>query len=346
MDWKKAYNHLMTGVSYFLPFVVGGGIMLACAYLFDFQNASAATFGASNAFVAWLNQIGGLAMGYMFPILGAYIAYSIADRPGICVGMVAGALASKGGSSFLGAVVGGFAAGYIILFLKKTCAKMPRSLEGIKTLLIFPIIGLALISVVMIGINAVVTPINSSLTSVLTNLSGTNAAIVGAVIGAMVAVDLGGPINKTAYLFSVATLTTANGGSAPSIIMASCGCSAMVVSTACGVACSLFPKKFNESLRGAKVSAYIMGLAFFVEGAIPFVADRPTKVLPSLCIGAAVTGALTAIFGITLQAPVGGLETILLVNNIPMYLLCFIIGTAVAVGMIYLLIRHEPDVED
>ncbi|MDD6467378.1 MAG: PTS fructose transporter subunit IIC [Erysipelotrichaceae bacterium] len=345
MNWKKVYNHLMSGVSYFLPFVVGGGIMLACAYLFDFQNATEATFGASNAFVAWLNQIGGLAMGFMFPVMGAYIAYSIADRPGLLVGMVAGSLAASGGSSFLGAVAGGFAAGYIILGLKKLTAKMPRSLEGIKTLLIFPIVGLAITSFSMLAINAVVAPITGFLTGVLSNLSGANAALLGAIIGVMLALDLGGPINKTAYLFSVATLTSAAGTTVPSVTMAACGCSAMVISTACGVACTLFPKKFSESLRGAKLSAYIMGLAFFVEGAIPFVADRPKKILPSLCVGAAVTGALVGALGITLQAPIGGLETILLVSNIPLYLLCFVIGTAVAVAMIYVLIRNEPDQE-
>lgn len=344
--WKKIYNHLMTGVSYFLPFVVGGGILVALAYMLDFTNATAATFGASNVVVAWFNKVGGIAMGYMFPVMGAYIAYSIADRPGILLGMVAGSLASSGGSSFLGAVAGGFAAGYIVLGLKKLCAGMPRSLEGIKTLLIFPICGLLLTSLVMLAVNAVVTPVTNALTGFLTSLSGTNAAVLGAIIGVMLALDLGGPINKTAYLFSVSTLTAADGSTVPSIIMASCGCSAMVISTACAVACTLFPKKFNESLRGARTSAYIMGLAFFVEGAIPFVADRPQKILPSLCVGAAVTGALTAMLGITLQAPIGGLETILLVNNIPLYLLCFVIGTAVAVAMIYLLIRNEPDVED
>lgn len=345
MNWKKIYNHLMSGVSYFLPFVVGGGIMLACAYLFDFANASSATFGSSNAFVSWLNQIGGLAMGFMFPVMGAYIAYSIADRPGLLVGMVAGSLASSGGSSFLGAVVGGFVAGYIIVGLKKLTAKMPRSLEGIKTLLIFPIIGLALVSVAMLGVNSIVAPINTFITNLLTSLSGVNAALLGAVIGVMLAADLGGPINKAAYLFSVATLTAADGTTVPSVIMASCGCSAMVISTACGVACTLFPKKFSESLRGAKTSAYIMGLAFFVEGAIPFVADRPKKILPSLCVGAAVTGAMVAALGVTLQAPIGGLETILLVSNIPLYLLSFVVGVAVAVVMIYLLIRNEPDQE-
>lgn len=345
MNWKKSYNHLMSGVSYFLPFVVGGGIMLACAYLFDFQNANTATFGSSNVFVSWLNQIGGLAMGYMFPIMGAYIAYSIADRPGLLTGMVAGALAANGGSSFLGAVIGGFAAGYIILGLKKLTAGIPRSLEGIKTLLLFPILGLALTSLAMLAINSVIAPVSNALTDFLSGLSGTNAALLGAVIGGMLALDLGGPINKTAYLFSVATLTAADGGTVPSVVMASCGCSAMVIATSCAVACTLFPKKFSENLRGAKIAAYIMGLSFFVEGAIPFVADRPKKILPSLCVGAAVTGALVAMFGITLSAPIGGLETLLLVSNIPLYLLSFAAGTAVAVCMIYFFIRNEPDQE-
>ena len=259
--------------------------------------------------------------------------------------MVAGALAANGGSSFLGAVIGGFAAGYIILGLKKLTAGIPRSMEGIKTLLIFPILGLALTSLAMLAINSVVAPVSNALTDFLSSLSGTNAALLGAVIGGMLALDLGGPINKTAYLFSVATLTAADGGTVPSVVMASCGCSAMVIATSCAVTCTLFPKKFSENLRGAKIAAYIMGLSFFVEGAIPFVADRPKKILPSLCVGAAVTGALVAMFGITLSAPIGGLETLLLVSNIPLYLLSFAAGTAVAVCMIYFFIRNEPDQE-
>lgn len=344
MNTKKIYNHLMSGVSYFLPFVIAGGILTASAYLIDVANSSAATFGASTPLCAWLLEVGGIAMSFMFPMLSAYIAYSIADRPAILLGMVTGVMARDGGSGFLGALIVGFASGYIILLLKRATEKLPKSLEGIKTLLIFPILGLAIAALSAQGVNLVVTPINEALTGFLQSMSGTNAILLGAIIGVMLAIDLGGPINKTAYLFSVATLTAADGSAIASVVMASCGCSAMVVSTSCAVAATLFPKKFSQNLRNAKTAAYIMGLSFFVEGAIPYVISKPKQVLPSLCIGAGVAGALAAAFNVTLAAPIGGLETLPLVSNIPLYLLSFIIGTAVAVGLIYLFTRKDPDV--
>ncbi|MFQ6794383.1 MAG: PTS fructose transporter subunit IIC [Thomasclavelia sp.] len=346
MNTKKIYNHLMSGVSHFLPFVVGGGILTAMAYLIDVGNASASTFGSTTALSAWLLEIGGIAMGFMFPILAGYIAFSIADRPALLLGIVSGVLARDGGSGFLGAIAAGFMSGYIIVLLKNVCKKFPRSLEGIKTLLIFPIIGLALAAIGMLAVNAIVEPVNSGLNGLLQSLSGTNSVILGAIIGIMLTLDLGGPINKTAYLFSVATLTAADGTPVPSVIMASCGCSAMVISTSCAVAATLFPQKFDENLRGAKIGAFIMGLSFFVEGAIPYVMSKPKQILPALCTGAAITGALVPVFDITLSAPIGGLETLPLVSNIPMYLLCFAIGVAVAVGMIYLLMKNEPDIEE
>ncbi len=343
---KKFYNHLMSGVSYFLPFVIAGGIMTALAYLLDVGNSGTATFGSSTVLTAWLLKIGGIGMNYMFPIMAAYIAFSIADRPAILVGMVTGTLARDSGSGFLGAIAAGFISGYVILLLKKAFSSLPRSLEGIKTLLIYPLLGVAAGSLAITGVDLIVGPINKGLTGFLTSISGVNIAILGAVIGVMLALDLGGPINKTAYFFSVATLTAANGSAVPSVIMAACGCSAMVVSTSCAVAATLFPKKFDESLRDAKTSAYIMGLSFFVEGAIPYVMAKPKQILPALCIGAGVTGAMTAALGITLSAPIGGLETLPLVSNIPMYLLCFLVGTAVAVGIIFMMTRNDPDVED
>ncbi|OCN05446.1 PTS fructose transporter [Erysipelotrichaceae bacterium MTC7] len=344
-DTKKFYNHLMSGVSYFLPFVIAGGIMMAFAYLLDAGNASSATFGSSTAISAWLLEIGGIAMSFMFPMLAAYISYSIADRPGILPGMVAGVMARDGGSGFLGAIAAGFISGYIIFGLKYGTKKMPRSLEGIKTLLIFPLLGLSLAALSMLVVNALVEPINSGLTGFLSSMSGTNAVLLGAIIGVMVAVDLGGPINKTAYFFSVATLTAADGSPIPSVVMAACGCSAMVVSTSCAVAATLFPKKFSENLRGAKVGAYVMGLSFFVEGAIPYVMEKPKQVLPSICIGAGVTGALVSLFGVTLAAPIGGLETLPLVSNIPLYLFSFAVGTLVAVVIMFLLMKNEKNIE-
>jgi len=189
----------------------------------------------------------------------------------------------------------------------------------------------------------VVTPINVGLTNMLVSISNTSAIVIGAVIGLMLALDLGGPINKTAYLFAVATLTDTSGNPVPSVIMAAAGSSAMVVSTSCAVAATLFPKKFSPTLKAARTGAYIMGLAFFVEGAIPYVLSKPKKILPALCIGAAVTGAITGGLGITLAAPIGGLATLLLVSNIPLYLLSFGIGTAVAVTIIYFATRNDEN---
>lgn len=345
MNKKKIYADLMTGVSYFLPFVVGGGILTALAFIIDVGNADTATFGATTQVSAWFLQIGGIAMGLMLPILAGYIAFSIGDRPALLLGIVSGTLAADGGSGFLGAIVAGFASGYLIEFMKKAFKGLPRSLEGIKTLLLYPILGLLAISIVMIGVNGIVTPINNGLTNFLTNMSGANSILLGAILGAMLAIDLGGPINKTAYLFAVSTLTTAAGDPVASVVMAAVGSSAMVVSTSCAVATTLFPKKFSPQLRAAKTSAYIMGLAFFVEGAIPYVIAKPKQILPSLVVGAAVTGAITAGLGITLAAPIGGIETLPLVSNIPLYLLSFVIGTAVAVGMIWFLTRNDEEYE-
>lgn len=335
----------MSGVSYFLPFVIAGGIMMALAYLLDVGNSSAATFGSTTALSAWLLQVGGIAMSFMFPVMAGYIAYSISDRPGLLLGIVTGVLARDGGSGFLGAIAAGFISGYIIVLLKKATSTFPRSLEGIKTLLIFPILGLGFAAIAMLGVNAIVEPVNSGLNNFLQSMSGTNAVVLGAIIGVMIALDLGGPINKTAYLFAVATLTASDGTPIPSVIMAACGCSAMVVSTSCAVSATLFPKKFSESLRAAKIGAYIMGLSFFVEGAIPYVMSKPKQILPALCVGAGVTGALTAFFNITLAAPIGGLETLPLVSNIPLYLVSFIIGVSIAVAMIYFFTRKDPDIE-
>lgn len=342
---KKFYKHLMSGVSYFLPFVIAGGIMTAFAFLLDVGNSAEATFGSSTIVSAWLLKIGGIGMSYMFPIMAAYIGYSVADRPAILVGIVTGTLARDSGAGFLGAIAAGFISGYVIVLLKKIFSKLPRSLEGIKTLLIYPLLGLAIASLAATGVNFIVGPITNGLNNFLTSISGANIVILGAIIGVMLAFDLGGPLNKTAYFFAVATLTAADGSAVPSVIMAACGCSAMVVSTSCAVAATLFPKKFEQNLRDAKISAYIMGLSFFVEGAIPYVMAKPKQILPALCIGAGAAGAFIAAFGVTLAAPIGGLETLPLVSNIPMYLMGFLIGTAVAVGIIFVLTRKDPDIE-
>lgn len=342
---KGLYTNIMTGVSYMLPFVVAGGILTSFAFLADAKNAALATFGSTTAFPAWLLTVGGNAFSYMLPILGAFIAFSIGDKPGIMPGFVAGLAASKGGSGFLGAIVGGIVAGLIILVLKELSSGLPRSLEGVKTLIIFPVLGLIIVSLCMVPVNAVVTPINAFLTAWLKGISGSNAILLGAVIGGMLAIDMGGPVNKVAYLFSVATLTAADGTATASVAMGAAGCSAMVVSTSCAVATTLFPKKFTPNLREAGKAAYFMGLTFIAEGAIPFAIAKPKQILPSIVTGAAVAGGLAGAFGITLSAPIGGVFTLLLTSNIPLYLLCFLIGTAVSVFMIYLFTRNEEDYE-
>lgn len=342
---KNFYKHLMSGVSYFLPFVVAGGILLAFAFILDAGNAGTETFGASTTVTAWLLEIGVLGMSMMLPIMAAFIAYSIADRPAIVVGMITGLMTDSAEAGFLGAIAAGFISGYVVLLLKKLVANMPRSLEGIKTMIIYPLGGLLIAGLIVTGVNQIVVPINTGLDNFMVNLSGTNAILLGAIAGAMLAIDLGGPINKAAYLFAVASLTGADGVATATVIMASVGSSAMVVSTSCAVAATLFPKKFEPHLRDAKVSAYVMGLSFFVEGAIPYVLTKPKQILPALCIGAAITGAITAAFGITLSAPLGGVATLPLVSNIPMYLLSFVIGTAVAVGIIALLLKDIPEDE-
>lgn len=343
MDRKAIYRHLMSGVSYFIPFIVAGGVLISFAFLFDAANSGTATFGASNPVSAWLLSTGATAIGMMLPILGGYIAYSIADRPGLLAGVVVGLLARDGGSGFLGTIAGAFLAGWIINLLKSALKGLPRSFEGAKTLIIYPVIGTILVALGMIAINAFVAPLNNAVNAFLQNLSTGNAAVLGAVLGAMAAFDVGGPVNKAAYLFSVATLTGADGSAVPSVAMGSIATAAFAISGGCALATILFPKKFTEELRDAGKAATIMGLSFIAEGAIPFVIANPKIVLPSIMTGAAVGGALAGLTGITLSAPIGGIFTIPLVNNVPLYLLFGAIGTLVAAVMMGMLLPNAEE---
>jgi PTS system fructose-specific IIC component len=347
MGKKKSdvYKHIMTGVSYFLPFVIAGGMFLGFAFLLDVANADTATYGTTNPVSAWLLNIGNTAFSLMIPILAGFIAYSIADRPGIMPGMVVGMLASVEGTGFIGAIIGGFITGYIMIYLKKATSKMPRSFEGTKTLIIFPVIGMLLAGLVMIAVNSVVGPINVFLTNGLESLSGTSSILIGAVVGGMLAVDMGGPINKTAYLFAVASLTAVDGGAQATVVMASAACSGMTISTSCALASTLFKKKFSSTLRESGKAAYVMGASYIAEGAIPFVIAKPKAILPSIITGAAVAGGLVGAFGITMSAPIGGIFTVPLASNILLYVLSFIIGTLVSTAMIGLLTRKDEDVE-
>jgi PTS system fructose-specific IIC component len=337
------YRDVMSGVSHFIPFIVAGGVLISFAFLLDVKNASAATFGATNAISAWLLNVGGIAMGMMLPILAGYIAYSIADRPGLLAGMVAGMLAKSGGSGFLGAILGGFAAGYIIKLLKQLTKSWARSFEGAKTLIIFPVVGVLLTALAMIPVNAVVTPLVNLLNGFLQNLGEGSAVLLGAVIGAMLAFDMGGPVNKVAYLFAVASLTSAAGTTVPSVAMGAAGCSGMTISTSCFLATVLFPKKFSQELKDAGKAALIMGLSYIGEGAIPFAIEHPKEVIPSIMTGAAVAGALAGFLKLTLTAPIGGIFTLPLTSNILLYLLCFVIGTLVSTFMMGTLLKNHVE---
>lgn len=344
---NAVYRHLMSGVSYFIPFIVAGGVLISFAFLFDAGNAGAATFGTTNPVSAWLLNLGVLAIGMMLPILGGYIAYSIADRPGLVAGVVAGLLAKDAGAGFFGTIAGGFLAGYLVLGLKNLTKGLPRSFEGARTLIIYPVLGSVAVGLGMIVINAFVTPVNNAMTAFLQNLSTGNAAILGAVLGAMAAFDMGGPVNKAAYLFCVATLTAPDGSTVASPAMGMIGAAGFTISSSCALATFLFPKKFSEELRDAGKAALVMGLSFIAEGAIPFVIAHPKQVLPSIMTGAAVAGALAGATGITLTAPIGGIFTIPLVNKIGLYLLFSIIGTVVSALMIgFMLKPHVEGIDD
>jgi len=342
------YKHVMTGVSYFLPVVVAGGTLIAFAFLFDAKNAGASTYGSTNAISAWLLTIGANTFSFMLPVLTAFLAYSIADRPALAPGFVVGFLAKDGGSGFIGALIGGILVGCIILLLKKITSKFPRAFEATKTLIIFPVVGIVLSGLVMLAVNSVCKPLNTGLTNWLNSISTINIVLLAVILSVMIVLDLGGPINKTAYFFAVATLTSASGASVASPIMGAVAAAGMTISTGCALATTLFPKKFSPDLKEAGKAAYIMGLSFICEGAIPFAIAKPKQVYPAMILGSVITGALTAIFKITIPAPLGGIFTIPLVSNIPMYLISVVIGTVVSALTIGFLIKddYKPEEED
>lgn len=387
------YTHLMSGVSHMLPFVIGGGIMIALAFLIDTLSGYGATgggnFGTITPLAAFFKYAGGLAMGLMVPVLAGYIAYSIADRPGLAVGFTGGLLASSGNlvfnegsyswfmesqngfierfafqgptsgntvSGFLGGIVAGFLAGYIVLLLKKLCSKLPESLEGIKPTLIYPLGGILLISVLMCFIfNPLIGLINTGLSVMLTSISAAGMiTLLGLLLGAMMAIDMGGPINKAAYVFGTGMLATAsdlmaNGAAATDpavqacyIAMASIMVGGMVPPVGIALACQFFPKKFTKEERNSKVSNLVMGASFITEGAIPFAAADPARVIPCTLVGAGVAGFLSALFGCTLMAPHGGLFVFATVGNPLMYILSWVIGSVITAVMLGFL---KKDVE-
>lgn len=343
---RQIYKHLMSGVSHMLPFVIGGGIAIALAFLVDqilgVPQAELANLGSFNPSAALLMQVGQAAFGFMLPVFAGYIAYSIADRPGLVAGFVAGGIAATGGAGFLGALVGGFLAGYTVILIKKLLQKLPKSLDGIKVVLFYPVLAVLIIGFAMILLNIPMSLINTALNTFLANLQGTNAIILGLLLGIMMAIDLGGPINKAAYIFSTGTLATtvATGGSP---IMAATMAAGMTPPLAIFFATLLFKNKFTKQERNAGITNSILGLSFITEGAIPFAAADPLRMIPSFIAGSAIASALVMFLNIKVLAPHGGIFVIFLVSRPLLYLLAIALGTIVSTVLIGIFRRHTNE---
>ena len=335
----KVYKHLMNGVTHMLPFVVGGGILIAISFLLDNYEIDPANFGMNTPVAAFFKTIGGIAFDFMLCILSGYIAMSIADRPGLAVGFVGGAVAKSGmtfqsiqnpnaeliSSGFLGALVAGFIAGYLVILLKKIFNFLPKSIEGIKTILIYPVAGILLIGIIMTFINPYMSRLNVIFNTFLNSLSGGNKIILGAVLGGMMSVDLGGPINKAAYTFGTGMLAEGHYD-----IMAAVMAGGMVAPLAIALLATFRPRKFPKKDRQSALLNYIMGFSFITEGAIPFASADPIRVLVSCVLGSAVAGGLSMLFNCTLMAPHGGIFVLPVVGNAIQYLIAIIVGSVVA----------------
>ena len=324
---RQIYKHLMNGVSHMLPFVIGGGILIALAFLFDtFDPANAKNFGSGTPLSAFLMKIGGASFGFMLPVLAGYIAMSIADRPGLVAGFVGGLLANQGGSGFLGALIAGFAAGYLVLLVKKLVSGLPQALEGTKPVLFYPVLGVLFIGIaITFIINPPVSALNEWLMNSLQTMGTTSRVLLGLVFGAMISVDMGGPVNKAAYVIGTGALATGEYG-----IMAAVMAGGMVPPLAIALCTTFFPSRFTEAERKSGITNYIMGLSFITEGAIPFAAADPIRVLPSCIIGAGTAGALSMFFECTLRAPHGGIFVVPTIGNPLLYLASIAIGSVVA----------------
>ena len=347
---RVIYKHLMNGVSHMLPFVIGGGILIALAFLLDDYSIDPSNFGKNTPVAAYLKTIGEQAFGMMLPILAAFIAMSIADRPGLAVGFIGGIVAKMGctfanpaggdvNSGFLGALLAGFIAGYLVIGMKKVCSKLPKSLEGIKTILIYPVLGILLIAIITTFINPLMGIINTGLSNFLNGMGGTSKIILGLILGGMMAIDMGGPINKAAYVFGTAQLAEGNFD-----IMAAVMVGGMIPPLAIALCTTFFKNRFTEKERQSGVVNYIMGLSFISEGAIPFAASDPLRVIPACFVGAAVAGGLSMFFGCTLRAPHGGLFVLPTIGNPLGYVISLIAGSVV--GCIILAILKKPIKEE
>lgn len=343
----QIYTQLMNGVSHMLPFVVGGGILIAIAFLIDglcvdvgaLTAEQRSNFGTITQAAALFKGIGGVAFGFMLPVLAGYIGMAIGDRPALAVGFVGGMMAANGKSGFLGALVAGFAAGYIILGLKKLCVKLPETIEKLTPVLIYPVAGILIIGLLMqFIVEPVMGGINTGLNSALTGMSGTSKIALGFILGGMMAVDMGGPFNKAAYVFGTASIIAGNYD-----IMAAVMIGGMTPPCAIALATMLFKKKFTKEEREAGPTNFIMGLAFITEGAIPFAASDPVHVLPACIVGSGVAGAMSMLFNCTLMAPHGGIFVFPVMGNPLFYLLALVVGTAISTVLLGVLKKNVEE---
>ena len=348
---RQLYKHLMNGVSHMLPFVIGGGILIAIAFLLDDYSINPANFGMNTPLAAFFKTVGGVAFDFMLPILAGYIAYSIADRPGLAVGIVGGYIAKVGNSfanisgenavsgGFLAALLAGFVAGYLVLGIKKLADKLPESMEGIKPVLIYPLFGVLLIGVFMFAVNPTMAAINTGITGFLNSMGGSSKILLGCIVAGMMSIDMGGPFNKAAYVFGTASIASGNYD-----VMAAVMIGGMIPPLAVALATTFFKKKFTSEERKSGVVNYIMGLCFITEGVIPFAAADPLRVIPSCVAGSAVAGGLSMLFGCTLRAPHGGIFVFPVVGNVVGYLIALAAGSLV--GMLLLGVLKKEKVEE
>ena len=333
---RQIYKHLMNGVSHMLPFVVGGGILIALAFLFDDYTIDPANFGSNTPLAKFFKDVGGASFGFMLPVLAGFIAMSIADRPGLAVGFVGGAIAGMTGTGFLGALLAGFVAGYTVNFLKKAFAQLPASLDGIKPILLYPFFGILIMGFISFFIIAPpVSAINTWMIATLGGMDPSARVLMGAIVGGMMAIDMGGPINKAAYVTGTGLLA-----SGEFHVMAAVMAGGMVPPLAIALATTFCKNRFTESQRKAGITNYVMGLSFITEGAIPFAAADPVRVIPSMVVGASLAGALTMLFDCTLRAPHGGIFVVPTIGNPFMYLVSILIGAVV--GAIILSLLKKP----
>ena len=328
---RQIYKHLMNGVSHMLPFVIGGGILIALAFLLDMEFAGTAKFGSGTPAAAFFKNVGGMAFSMMMPILAGYIAMSIGERPGLMLGIVGGFLAASGGSGFFGALFAGFIGGYLVLALRKLFSALPDSLEGLKPVLLYPVCGLVLMGVLMTYvINPPTAAFNNWLAATLASMSTVSKVLLGFILGGMMSIDFGGPINKAAYVFGTASLAAADGSAVSSAIMASVMVGGMVPPLAISLSTMLFKNKYTARERQSGITNVIMGMSFITEGAIPFAASDPLRVIPCCALGSAIAGALSQYFGCSVPAPHGGVFVFGVFQNWPMYFVALLVGSVVA----------------